>query len=97
MRNILVKRIPPVAIANISALFRILGLIAGTIIDKCYPRLCYGPEANIPGEPSFSAAHWAAQYLVPVVVAWIIGLLFAIGYNAIVKSIGSGLRIEIDE
>ena len=97
MRNILVKRLPPVAIANISALFRILGLFAGTIIDKSHLRFCYGPEANIPGEPSFSAAHWAAQYIVPVVVAWIIGLLFAIGYNAIVKLIGSGLRIEIDE
>ena len=97
MRILLVKRLPPVAIANISVLFRILGLIADTIIEKCYLRYCYGPEANIPGEFSFSAAHWAAQYLVPVVVAWIIGLLFAIGYNAIVKSIGSGLRIEIDE
>ena len=97
MRNILVKRLPPVAIANISALFRILGLIAGTIIEKCYLRLCYGPEANIPGEPSFSAVLWAAQYLVPVVVAWIIGLLFAIGYNAIVNIFGKGLRIEIDE
>ena len=97
MKNILVKRLPPVAIANISALFRILGLIAGTIIEKCYLRFFFGPEANIPGGPAFSAAHWAAQYLVPVVVAWIIGLLFAIGYNGIVKSIGSGLRIEIDE
>lgn len=97
MRNIFVKHLPPVAIANISVLFRILGLITGTIIEKGYLRLCYGPEAKIPGESSFSAAHWAVQYLVPVAAAWIIGLLFAIGYNAIVKSVGSGLRIEIDE
>ena len=97
MKNILVKRIPPVAIANISALLRILGLLAGTIIEKCYLRICFGPEAKIPGESTFSAAHWALQYLVPIAAAWIIGLLFAIAYNAIVKSVGRGLRIEIDE
>ena len=97
MKTISIKRLPPIAIANIIALFRILGLIADTIGEKAYLRVCFGPEAKIPGEANFSAAHWAVQYLVPIATAWIIGLVFAIGYNAMVKSLGSGLRIEIDE
>ena len=97
MKTISIKRLPPIAIANIIALFRVLGLIADTIVEKGYLRVCFGPEAKIPGEANFSAAHWAVQYLVPIATAWIIGLLFAVAYNAFVKSIGNGLRVEIEE
>ena len=97
MKTISIIRLPPILIANIIALFRILGLIANAIFEKAYLRAFFGPEAKISGAANFSTAHWAFQYLVPIAPAWIIGLLFAIGYNAVVKFIGNGLRVDIEE
>ena len=93
MKLITVNRLPPVAMANIIGLFRIAVLIVDVSFKKVYLRAF----TEIRSTASFTVSHLIVQYLVPIASAWIIGLLFAIGYNAIVKSIGRGLRVEIEE
>ena len=93
---ITIKHLPPVAMANIFSLFRIAVLIVDVSFKKVYMLAFFGPEINS-SNSAFSIKLWAVQYLLPIVVAWLIGLLFSIGYNAIVKALGKGLHIEFDD
>ena len=79
--------------ANIIGLFRIAVLIVDVTFKKVYLRAF----TNLHSTADFTVSHLIVQYLVPIASAWIIGLLFAIGYNAIVKMGGRGLRVETEE
>mgnify|MGYP003591904522 CR=1 FL=1 len=97
MKVVNIKRLPPVVTANFLALFRLIALMADFIAWKAYLRAAFGPEAKIPeaAPPAFTALVF--QYVVPVAIAWGVGLLFALAFNAAVKAAGRGLRMEVDE
>ena len=97
MKMITVKYLPPVAVANLIALFNIFALLAETVIHKAYLHSFFGPEARMAGHGNPSLFLLILQYVAPIVIAWVVGFLFAAGYNAIVRSHGGGFRMEIDE
>ena len=97
MKMIVLRRLPPIGTANIMAIFRILGLLLHALYKKSYFLVLWGPDATLSGGNVPRLALFVFEYIVPIVVAWITGLIFAAGYNAIVKSLGCGIRLEIDE
>ena len=97
MKMIMLKRLPIFGTANFMAILRILGLIVYTILQRPYSWILWGPNATLSGGNVPRLALFVFEYIVPIVVAWITGLIFAAGYNAIVKSLGCGIRLEIDE
>ena len=97
MKMILLRRLPPIGTANIMAIFRILGLLFYSLSERVYFRVLWGSYATPSGGNVPRLALFVFSYLVPIIVAWISGLILAAGYNAIVKSLGRGIRLGIDE
>ena len=97
MKMIVLKRLPLWGTANFIALSHILGLLVSTILQKSYSRVFWGAEVTFSGGNVPRLALFGLEYIVPIVAAWISGLFLAAVYNAIVKTLGSGLRLEIDE
>ena len=96
MKIVLIKRLPPFAIANTFALVRVLALFVDGVFYKGYLRIAFGPEALLPSATPPSTAVLALKYLVPIAAAWVIGRIFTNGYNTFVKMFGRGLRMEIE-
>lgn len=97
MKQITIRRFPPVAVANFIAVMRLVSLALVGLIDAVYFPALFGQRAQLPSEAKTCTAILAYKWLLPIIMAWLSGFLACTVFNALAARGKASFIVDTEE